>query len=144
MRFQRTGSPLLVVRKNVISRLRFRVTREPALGVVPLRRGASHRAGLECIGRGIVIEYGISPSAAVPEPLAILHHEVYVQQLTVHRRLREERVRRWAPTRDKDTALALIYPEILRGKPEDFVKEVVSSDFQWRPGFCHVERRSVA
>src|SRR5258706_4018550 len=34
-------SPLPILRKNVISRLRFRVAREPTLGVVPLRRRAS-------------------------------------------------------------------------------------------------------
>jgi hypothetical protein len=36
-----TGSPLSVLRKYVISRLRSRVAREPALGVVPLRRRAA-------------------------------------------------------------------------------------------------------
>ena len=32
------GSPLPVLRENVISRLHYRVAREPALGVVRLRR----------------------------------------------------------------------------------------------------------
>jgi len=87
------GSPLPVLGKNVVSRLRSRVARGPALGVVPLRRRASCGAGLESIGRGVVIEHGISPSAAVREPLAVLLHEVHVQQVARHRRLCKERVR---------------------------------------------------
>src|SRR5205823_14996350 len=39
-------SPLPVVRENVISCLHDRVAREPALGVVPLRRLVSQGAGL--------------------------------------------------------------------------------------------------
>src|SRR5881296_472774 len=39
-------SPLPVVRENVISGLHDRVAREPALGVVPLRRLVSQGAGL--------------------------------------------------------------------------------------------------
>src|SRR6478736_2752779 len=75
-----SASPLPVIRENVISRLRSRMAREPALGVVPLRRRASCGAGLERIGRGVVVEHGPSPSAAVREPLAVLLHEIYVQQ----------------------------------------------------------------
>ena len=45
------------------------MAREPALRVVPLRRRASCRAGRERVGRGVVIEHGVSPSAAVREPL---------------------------------------------------------------------------
>src|SRR5262245_36209366 len=70
------GSPLPVLCKHVVSRLRSRVTREPALGVVPLWRRALHSAGLECIGGVVVIKHAISPSTAVCKPLAVLHHEV--------------------------------------------------------------------
>jgi hypothetical protein len=34
----RTTLPLGVLRENVVLRLRYRVAREPALGVIPLRR----------------------------------------------------------------------------------------------------------
>src|SRR5216117_2439813 len=74
------GSPLPVVRENVISCLHDRVAREPALGVVTLRRLVSRGAGLERIGRSVILERGPSPAAAVREPLAILHHEVDVMQ----------------------------------------------------------------
>src|SRR3982750_1563528 len=73
-------SPLPVLRKDVIVRLRYGMAREPALGVVPLRRRASGRAGLERIGRGVVIEHRPSPTAAVGEPLAVLLHDVHVDQ----------------------------------------------------------------
>src|SRR6516165_6132848 len=73
-------SPFPVLCENVVSRLRPRVACEPALGVVPLRRRSSRGAGLERIGGGVVIEHGISPPAAVREPLAVLYHEVHVQQ----------------------------------------------------------------
>src|SRR6185369_11249444 len=64
----------------VISRLRFRVAHEPALGLVPLRWRTSGGAWRERIGLGVVIEHGIYPSAAVREPLAGFHHEIHVQQ----------------------------------------------------------------
>src|SRR5882724_3158456 len=66
-------SPLPVVSENIISRLHDRVAREPALGVVALRRLVSQGGGRERIGRGVILERGPSPSAAVREPLAILH-----------------------------------------------------------------------
>ena len=67
-----------IVRKNVVSRLDGSVARESALGVVPLRRLARRGAGLECVGCRVVFEHGVSPPAAIPEPLAVLHHEVDV------------------------------------------------------------------
>src|SRR5262245_5772258 len=86
-------SPLPVLCENVISRLRSRVAREPALGVVPLWRGASFGAGLERIGCRVVIEHAISPPAAVSEPLAVLHHEVHVQQGAWYCCFREKLIR---------------------------------------------------
>src|SRR5215469_8132907 len=79
-------SPLLVVRENVISCLHDRVAPEPALGVVPLRRLVGRGGGRERIGRSVVVERGPSPSAAVREPLAVLHHEVDVMQACRHHR----------------------------------------------------------
>ena len=78
-----------VIRENVISRLHHRVAREPALGVVPLRRLASQGAGRERIGCSVIVEHGVSPPAAVREPLAVLHHEVHIMLGTWHRRRRE-------------------------------------------------------
>src|SRR5271155_874460 len=72
------SSPMPVIGENVISRLHYRVAREPALGVVPLRRFARQGAGRERIGRSVIVEPGVSPPAAVGEPLAALHHEVHV------------------------------------------------------------------
>src|SRR5258707_11063538 len=71
-------SPFSVLRENVIFCLHDRVAREPALGVVRLRRLVGLGAGRERTGRGVIIEHGPSPSAAVREPLAVLHHEVHV------------------------------------------------------------------
>src|SRR5215468_11901609 len=56
------------------------------------RRSPSCGAGLERIGGGVVIEHGISPPAAVREPLAVLYHEVHVQQGARTRGIREELV----------------------------------------------------
>src|SRR5579863_9921826 len=86
-----TASPMSVIREDVISRLHARVAREPALGVVPLRRLASHGAGRERIGSSVIVEHGVSPPAAVREPLAVLHHEVHIMLSTWHPR-REERL----------------------------------------------------
>ena len=84
-----TASPVPVIRENVISCLHARVAREPALGVVPLRRLASQSAGLERIGCSVILEHGPSPPSAVREPLAVLHHEVDVMLGTWHRRCGE-------------------------------------------------------
>src|ERR1700676_2786716 len=54
------ASPMPVIRENVISCLHPRVAREPALGVVPLRRLASQGAGRERIGCSVIVEHGIS------------------------------------------------------------------------------------
>src|SRR5260370_7567978 len=82
-----TTSPLWVLRENVVLLLHYRVAREPALGVVPLRRLIRRCAGPERIGRGVILKLGISPSAAVREPLAILPHEITVINATAHHRL---------------------------------------------------------
>src|SRR5260370_23901988 len=82
-------SPFPVLRENVILCLHDRVTRKPALGVVRLWRLVGLGAGRERTGRGVIIEHGPSPSAAVREPFAVLHHEVHVMQSAGHRRIRE-------------------------------------------------------
>src|SRR5271169_5100964 len=74
------ASPLRVHRKNVVLRLRYRVARCPAFGVVPLRRLIRQGAGPEGIGRGLIFKLGIPPAAAVGESLAILHHEINVME----------------------------------------------------------------
>jgi hypothetical protein len=68
-------SPLSVIRENVVAVLHHRVAREPALRVVFLRRIVRGSGGLKRIGRRVIIELGPSPSAAVREPRAVLHHE---------------------------------------------------------------------
>src|SRR3984893_3763416 len=83
----RTTSPLGVLRENVVLLLHYRVAREPALGVVPLRRLIRQCAGPERIGRGVILERRPSPSSAVREPLAILHHEINVMEGAGHQRL---------------------------------------------------------
>jgi len=84
--------PLPVFRENVIFALYNRMTREPALRVVRLRRLVSQAAGPEGIGRGVILELGISPAAAVREPFNVLHHEVHVMLGVWCRRVREELV----------------------------------------------------
>src|ERR1700722_6852832 len=74
------SSPLSVRCKNVIFCRHYGVAREPTLGVGPLRRLIRLCAGPERLGRGIVLKLGISPSAAVREPLAILHHEINIMK----------------------------------------------------------------
>jgi hypothetical protein len=44
--------------------------------------------GREGLGRGSPVELGVAPSAAVGESLAVLHHEINIVQLAVHRRRR--------------------------------------------------------
>src|SRR5580658_1887304 len=83
------ASPVPVIREDVISHLHACVAREPALGIVPLRRLVSHGAGREGIGRSVIVERGVSPPAAVREPLAVLHHEVHVMLGTWHGRCGE-------------------------------------------------------
>src|SRR5260370_40751953 len=74
-------SPFPVLGENVILGLHDRVTREPALGVVRLRRLVGLGAGRERTGRGGIIERGPCPSAAGRAPLAVLHHVVLVMHV---------------------------------------------------------------
>ena len=71
-------SPLRVRREDVVAvsappcGTRTRISRRsPAAAGRP-------RGGPERIGRGVVLEHGLSPSAAVRELLAVLHHEIDV------------------------------------------------------------------
>src|SRR5213594_3402490 len=80
----RSATP--VMREDVVSRLHDRVARESTLGVVPLRWRVGRGSGREPPGRGLILEHGPSPPAAVGEPLAVLHHEVDVMQRARHRR----------------------------------------------------------
>src|SRR5215510_12759155 len=61
------------------------MAREPAFGVVTLRRFASRACGRERAGRGVIVERAPSPSTAVCEPLAVFHHEINVMLGTWHR-----------------------------------------------------------
>src|SRR5579864_6148180 len=79
--------PRPVLRKNVVAVLYHGVAREPALGVVSLRWAVGLSAGLERSRGGVILEFGISPSAAVREPLAVFHHEINVMLSPWHRRL---------------------------------------------------------
>src|SRR6185369_5566561 len=78
-------SPLPVFRENVVAVLHYRVARESALGVVPLRWIVSHGGRHERIGRGVVLERRPSPAAAVRESLAVLHHEINIVLGAWHR-----------------------------------------------------------
>jgi hypothetical protein len=60
-----TGSPVPVLRENVIAVLHYRMARESALGVVSLRRIFRLIAGPKSIGRRVILERGPPPSAAV-------------------------------------------------------------------------------
>src|SRR5262245_7239567 len=82
--FIASGSPLRVLRENVVFSLCYRVAREPTLGVVSLRRPVSQGARRVHIGCGVIHKHGISPSAAVCESLAVLYHEVEVIHGTRH------------------------------------------------------------
>src|SRR5262245_15600521 len=78
------SSPLRVLGENVVFGRRDRVAREPALGVVPLRRHVSQRGGREHVGPSVILEDGITPSAAVREPRRVLNHEFDVIHSTRH------------------------------------------------------------
>src|SRR3981189_1093661 len=78
-------SPLSILREYVVAVLHHRVAREPALRVVFLRRSVRCSGGLKRIGRRVIVELAPSPSAAVREPLAVLHHETNVLLGTWHR-----------------------------------------------------------
>src|SRR5262249_36941299 len=68
------------------------MAREPAFGVVTLRRLVSQGCGRERAGRGVIVERTPSPSTAVREPLAVLHHEINVMLGTWHRWLSRVRL----------------------------------------------------
>src|SRR5580698_5749630 len=78
--------PVPVIGENVISCLHCRVAREPALGVVPLGWFVFQGGGRERIGPRVILECTVTPSAAVGEPLAVLHHEINVMLGAWHRR----------------------------------------------------------
>src|ERR1035438_9933258 len=81
-----TASPVPVIRENVIFCLHCRVAREPALRIAPLRWLVFQGGGRERIGRRVILERAVTPSAAVREPLAVLQHEINVMLGTWHRR----------------------------------------------------------
>jgi hypothetical protein len=60
-----------VFRENVVPVFHNRVTTEPTLGIVALRRLIRSGTGGESIGCGVIVEYRIAPSAAVREPRRI-------------------------------------------------------------------------
>ena len=78
------GSPLSVLREYVVAVLHYRVASEPAFGVVFLRRLGGCGRRLKRIGRRVIVERAPSPSAAISEPLAVLHHEINVMLRTWH------------------------------------------------------------
>src|SRR5882757_7086876 len=78
-------SPLSILREYVVAVLHHRVAREAALRVVFLRRSVRCSGGLKRIGCRVIVELAPSPSAAVREPLAVLHHEASVLLGTWHR-----------------------------------------------------------
>src|SRR5256712_10657089 len=86
MRVPASRSATPVIREDVVSRLHDRVARESTLGVVPLRWRVGRGAWREPPGRGLILEHGPTPPAAVREPLAVLHHKVDVMQRARHRR----------------------------------------------------------
>jgi len=73
-----TVSPVTVLGENVIAVLHQRVAGKPALRVVSLRWRGRLSGGTKRIGCRVILERAPSPSAAVCEPLAVLHHEIGV------------------------------------------------------------------
>ncbi len=80
-------SPLRIGGEDVILVGHDRVAGEAALRVVLLRWQVVRIAGPEGLGRGVILKRRPSPSAAVGEPLAVLHHEVRIVQCARHGRL---------------------------------------------------------
>src|SRR5262245_22219385 len=76
-----------VLREHIVPRLHDRVARKPALGIVRLRRKARHIAGSERLGCSVIVEHRESPTAAVREPLGVLHHEVDIGERVRHGRI---------------------------------------------------------
>src|SRR5262249_56322615 len=68
------------------------MAREPAFGVVTLRRLVSQGCGRERAGRCVIVKRAPSPSTAVREPLAVLHHEINVMLGSWHRWLSRVRL----------------------------------------------------
>src|SRR3954465_11235421 len=71
--------PLRICRENVVLRLHCCMTRDPALGVTDvflIRR--------ERVGRGVIAQLSVSPSATVRESLAILRDETNAVQGVRH------------------------------------------------------------
>ena len=82
-RFQR----LPVLGEDVVSLLHDRVARRiHTWRRSPAAACRSWSAGLNLSDRGVILERGPSPPAAVREPLAVLHHEVDVMLRARHRR----------------------------------------------------------
>ena len=65
---RRSSRPVLC--ENIVPFLHDRVARVAALGVVSLRRLVFQGGGREGIGRRVILERAITPSAAVRESLA--------------------------------------------------------------------------
>src|SRR5262245_41277589 len=61
---QTRRSPLLVWMKDVVLRLHRHMACVPAIGC--------SRVGYKLVGRGVIVEQGISPAARVRKPLAVL------------------------------------------------------------------------
>jgi hypothetical protein len=55
--------PFRVRREDLIAFCHYRMAREPALGIVRLRRLIRECAGPERLGGGVILKLGISPSA---------------------------------------------------------------------------------
>jgi hypothetical protein len=81
-----TALPAPVIGENVIVCLHYRLAREPALGVVLLRWLVFQVGGPERIGGRVIFERAVTPSAALHESLAVLHHEINVMLGARHRR----------------------------------------------------------
>jgi hypothetical protein len=79
------SSSRCILGENVVSVLHDRVAREPALRVASLRRIGRLSGGAKRIGGWVILECAPPPSAAVREPLAVLHHEIDVMLDTWHR-----------------------------------------------------------
>src|SRR4030095_4002762 len=62
------GSPLLVWVEDVVFVLHRRMARESALGAAAI--------GCERVGRGVIVEWSVAPSATVRKSPAVLLHEV--------------------------------------------------------------------
>src|SRR3954469_6353066 len=80
------NSPLAIPSEHVVRLLGGGVAGEPTARVVPLRRLTCCVAWPERIGWRVVLKNRVSPSAAIGEPLAVLHHEIHIRQVAWHSR----------------------------------------------------------